>query len=328
MKIGILTALFHDQPIEKALDVIAEAGIQAVELGAGAYPGARHLNDVGGVQTLIEDAGARKKLTQMLESRNLTISALSVHGNPLHPNVDIARPHHVDFRKAVLLAEKLDVPVVNGFSGCPAGPSGGDDPNWVTCAWPDEFREILAYQWDEVGIPYWKEQNGFLKEHNVKFAIEAHPGFIVYNPETVIKLREAAGEQIGANFDPSHFWWQGIEPIAAVRYLGPKDAIFHVHAKDTRIDPGNSAINGNLDVKSYGDISERSWVFRAVGYGHGQEWWNDFVTNLRMVGYDYVLSIEHEDGMMSTREGLTKALQTLNIAVVKEQPGAMFWAKD
>jgi sugar phosphate isomerase/epimerase len=327
MKIGIFTALFHDQPIEQALDIIAEVGIQSVEFGGGAYPGDRHLNDLGGIPTLIADEGARKRLRQMTESRGLEISAISVHGNPLHPNKDIAKEHHEAFHNAVLLAEKLGIGVVNGFSGCPSGP-GGCNPNWVTCAWPDEFRDILNYQWNEVAIPYWKEQNAFLKAHNVKFAIEAHPGFIVYNPETIIKLREAAGENIGANFDPSHFWWQGIEPIEAVRYLGPQGALFHVHAKDTRIDPINSGINGNLDVKSYGDIGARSWVFRSVGYGHPQAWWNDFVTNLRMVGYDWVLSIEHEDGMMSNKEGLTKALQTLEIAVVKEKPGEMFWARE
>jgi len=327
MKIGIFTALFHDMPIEQALDIIAEAGIQSVEFGGGAYPGTRHLDDVGGIQKLIEDEGARKKLLSLTESRGLEISAISVHGNPIHPNKAIAKEHHDAFRNAVLLAEKLGIGVVNGFSGCPAGP-GDTNPNWITCPWPDEFRDILNYQWNEVGIPYWKEQNTFLKAHNIKFAIEAHPGFIVYNPETVLKLRDAAGENIGCNFDPSHFWWQGIDPIAAVRNLGPAGAIFHVHAKDTRIDPINSGINGNLDVKSYGEISARSWVFRSVGYGHDQAWWNDFVTNLRMVGYDWVLSIEHEDGMMSTKEGLTKALQTLEIAVVKDKPGAMFWAKD
>jgi sugar phosphate isomerase/epimerase len=327
MKIGVLTALFHDKPLEEALDIIAGAGVQAVEFGGGAYPTSKHLDDAGGVDKLTEDEGARRAFLKLVESRGLEISAISVHGNPLHPNKAIAQEHHEAFRKGVLLAEKLGVGVVNGFSGCPSGPAGGD-PNWVTCAWPDEFRDILDYQWDVVGIPYWKEQNAFLKAHNVKFAIEAHPGFIVYNPETVLKLREAAGEQIGCNFDPSHFWWQGIDPIAAVRVLGPAGAIFHVHAKDTRIDPANSAVNGNLDVKSYGDILKRSWVFRSVGYGHSQVWWNEFVTNLRMVGYDWILSIEHEDGMMSTMEGLTKALATLEVAVVKEKPGAMFWAKD
>jgi sugar phosphate isomerase/epimerase len=326
MKIGIFTALFHDRNIEESLDYIAQAGIKAVELGGGAYPGSRHLDDLGGVQKLIEDAGARKKLQDMLDSRHLELTAISVHGNMLHPNKTIAKEHHDAFTNAVLLAEKMGIKTVNGFSGCPSGP-GGQNPNWVTCPWPDEFRDILNYQWNEVAIPYWKEQNAFLAAHNVRFAIEAHPGFIVYNPETVLKLREAAGENIGCNFDPSHFWWQGIDPIAAARHLGAQGAIFHVHAKDTRIDPINSGINGNLDVKSYGDISGRSWVFRSVGYGHSQEWWNDFVTNLRMVGYDWVLSIEHEDGMMSTKEGLTKALQTLEIAVVKEKPGPMFWAK-
>ena len=327
MKIGIFTALFGDRPLEEALDYIAGAGIQAVELGGGAYPGSRHLDDFGGAETLINDEGKRKQLLHAIQSRGLELTAISVHGNPIHPNAEIAKDHYMAFHNAVLLAEKLGIGVVNGFSGCPSGP-GGKNPNWVTCPWPDEFRDILNYQWNEVAIPFWKEQNAFLKAHNVKFAIEAHPGFIVYNPETVIKLREAAGEQIGCNFDPSHFWWQGIDPLAAVRYLAQHGAIFHVHAKDTRIDTINSGINGNLDVKSYGDIAGRSWVFRSVGYGHGQEWWNDFVSTLRMVGYDWVLSIEHEDGMMSTKEGLQKALQTLEIAVVKEKPGAMFWAKE
>ena len=327
MKIGIFTALFHDRPIEEALDYIAGAGIQAVEFGGGAYPGARHLEDLGGAQALIEDEGKRKQLQQMLDSRGLELTAISVHGNPIHPNKEIAKEHHEAFRSAVLLAEKLGIGVVNGFSGCPSGP-GGQNPNWVTCPWPDEFRDILEYQWNEVTIPYWKEQDQFLKQHNVKFAIEAHPGFVVYNPETVIKLRQAAGDNIGCNFDPSHFWWQGIDPLAAARYLLKEGAVFHVHAKDTRIDATNSGINGNLDVKSYGAIAERSWVFRSVGYGHPQAWWNDFVTTLRMGGYDWVLSIEHEDGMMSNKEGLTKALQTLEIAVVKEKPGAMFWAKE
>jgi sugar phosphate isomerase/epimerase len=328
MKIGIFTALFHDRPIEEALDIIAGAGIEAVELGAGAYPGTRHLDDVGGVEKLINDEGARKKLLKLLSDRNLVLDSLSVHGNPLHPDRLIADDHHNAFQNAVLLAEKLGVGVVNGFSGCPGDNPRAKGPNWVTCPWPDEFREILDWQWKKRVIPYWKAQNRFLKAHNVKFAIEAHPGFVVYNPETLLKLRHVAGAQIGCNFDPSHFWWQGIDPIAAVRKLGEAGAIFHSHAKDTRIDPYNSGVNGNLDTKSYADILHRSWVFRSVGYGHDEAWWKDFVSNLRMVGYDGVLSIEHEDGLLSTKEGLLKAVQTLKASVVGEQPGEMFWAKD
>jgi len=328
MKIGIFTALFHDKPIEEALDVIAEAGIQAVELGAGAYPGTKHLDDAGGIEKLIKDEGARKKLLKMISDRGLTLDSFSVHGNPLHPDKAIAEDHHQAFENAVLLAEKLDIGVVNGFSGCPGDGPRAKNPNWVTCAWPDEYRDILDFQWKKVAIPYWKKQNKFLKAHNVKFAIEAHPGFIVYNPETLLKLRDAAGNQIGANFDPSHFWWQGIDPIAAVREVGKAGAIFHVHAKDTLVDPYNASINGTLDTKSYSDVLNRSWSFRAVGYGHDVLWWKNFISTLRLVGYDDVLSIEHEDSLMSTREGLYKAMETLKAAIITEQPGAMFWAKD
>lgn len=328
MKIGIFTALFQDKPLEEALDIIAEAGIEAVELGAGGYPGAHHLAGVGGVEKLINDDGARKRLRKMIEDRGLTLDSLSVHGNPLHPDKRIAQEHHEVFENAVRLAEKLDLSVVNGFSGCPGDGPRAKNPNWVTCAWPDEYRDILDYQWKKVAIPYWKRENKFLKAHNVKFAIEAHPGFLVYNPETILKLRDAAGDHIGANFDPSHFWWQGIDPIAAVRALGEAGAVFHVHAKDTKIDPYNAGVNGNLDTKSYGDVLHRSWVFRSVGYGHDVTWWKDFVSNLQMIGYDDVLSIEHEDSLMSQREGLKKAMETLKAAVVSEQPGAMFWARD
>ncbi len=333
MKIGIFTALFHDRPLEEALDTITEAGIQSVELGGGAYPGSRHLDDMGGITKLIEDNGARKKLVDAVQSRGLIISAVSVHGNPLHPNRAIQAEHSQAFESAVLLAEKLHgdgiMPqaTVNGFSGCPGDSPRAKNPNWVTCAWPDEYRDILDYQW-KVAARYWRAQNRYLKAHGVNFAIEAHPGFLVYNPETLLRLRKAAGDNIGCNFDPSHFWWQGIEPIAALREIGKAGALFHAHAKDTKIDLMNAAINGNLDTKSYGDVAQRSWVFRSVGYGHDVAWWKEMVSTLRVLGYDYVLSIEHEDGLMSTNEGLHKALETLKAANISEPPGEMFWAKD
>jgi sugar phosphate isomerase/epimerase len=316
MQIGLLTVILHHLHIEEALDYVIKLGITSVEFGAGNYPGNKHLEDLGGVETLINDENARQKLLKMLKDRGLIISAISAHGNPLHPNREIAESNHKVFRNAVLLAEKLGVGVVNGFSGCPAGSPTDTTPNWVTCAWPDEYRDILEYQWNKVAIPYWKEQNEFLKEHNVKFAIEMHPGFLVYNPETLLKLRAAAGDQIGCNFDPSHLWWQGIDPLVAIRHL--QGAIFHVHAKDTKIDSLNAQVNGNLDTKPLDSVLKRSWVFRTVGYGHSIEWWADFVTQLLMVGYNHVLSIEHEDSMMSTDEGIQKAFNVLNQVVIKE----------
>lgn len=329
MKIGIFTALFGDKPLEAALDIIQAEGIQAVEFGAGAYPGSSHLGGTHeAVEALISDKAKRDGLVREVEKRGLMISAISCHGNALHPNRSIAEDHHRAFVNSVKLASSLGVPCVNGFSGCPGDGPSAKAPNWVTCAWPDEFRDILEWQWREVAIPYWREQQKFLEAHNVNFAVEMHPGFICYANDNLLRLRRECGDRIGANFDPSHLWWQGIDPIAAVRELGREGALFHVHAKDNRVDPYTSSLNGNLDTKSYGDIARRSWVFRSVGYGHGIEWWKDFCSTLRTVGYDYVLSIEHEDGLMSPLEGLRKAVSVLKQAVIQEAAGPMFWAKD
>jgi sugar phosphate isomerase/epimerase len=327
MKIGLFIALFGEKSLEEALDTCVQEGIEAVEIGTGNYPGSPHLD----VDLLLTDGGARQRLLSSIEKRGLALSALSCHGNPLHPDDAVARQHHDTFAKTVELAAALGVPVVNGFSGCPGEGPGGRNPNWVTCAWPDEFREVLEWQWRERVIPYWTEQSALLAKHRVKFGVEMHPGFVCYSNDTLLRLRDGVGkhgEWIGANFDPSHLWWQGIDPISAVRQLGREGALFHCHAKDVRIDPGNSSLNGNLDAKSYGLIDQRSWVFRSVGYGHGMTWWKEFMSALRMAGYDYVLSIEHEDGLMSPLEGLRKAIQVLRMSVISEPAGEMFWAKD
>jgi sugar phosphate isomerase/epimerase len=181
----------------------------------------------------------------------------------------------------------------------------------------------LEWQWNEKVIPYWQEETRFCREHGVDMiSLEMHPGFVVYNPETLLRLREAAGPEIGANFDPSHLFWQGIDPLAAVRQLGP--AIFHVHAKDTIIDPFNTPINGVLDTKPYADEVNRSWIFRTVGYGHDVKFWKDLVSNLRLVGYDYVLSMEHEDSLMSLREGLEKGVGFLRELILAEPKDTAF----
>ena len=152
--------------------------------------------------------------------------------------------------------------------------------------------------------PYWKAHGKFAADHGVKVAIEMHPGFVVYNPETMLRLRAIAGPSVGANLDPSHLFWQGIDPIGAVRVLG--DAIHYVHAKDTQLYSANMDKTGVLDTKPYTQERDRSWMFRTVGYGHSAEWWSEFISTLRMYGYDNVLSIEHEDSLMSPDEGLTQ----------------------
>ena len=321
MKLGVLTVLFSDQPLEKVLDMVPEAGCQCVELGCGNYPGNAHCNP----DELLGDEDKIKQFKDLIASKGLEISALSCHGNPLHPNEEFANENIDAFKKTVQLAPKLGVDVVINFSGCPGGGPDDKTPNWVTCPWPPDFSDIVKWQWEEKVIPHWAEMAQYCKDNGVnKIGFEMHPGFVVYNPESLLKLRAAVGEIIGANFDPSHLWWQGMDPIKAVRAL--KGAIWHVHAKDCRVYPMNSEVNGVLDVKSYTDEINRSWIFRTVGYGHGADFWNDFVSTLRMCDFDGALSIEHEDSLMSPMEGLQKAVAFLKDIIIKESPGEAYWA--
>ncbi|MBE7066554.1 MAG: sugar phosphate isomerase/epimerase [Ruminococcaceae bacterium] len=321
MKLGVLTVVLQEMEFKKAMKYLADNGVQAVEIGAGGYPGKAHCDP----EILLNDPTALEDFKKTIEDNGLEISALSCHGNPVHPNKEIAAKFHNDFINTILLAEKLGVDRIVGFSGCPGDCPKSKNPNWVTCAWPSEYLDILDYQWNKVLIPYWKKTAKFAKAHGInKICFEMHPGFCVYNPETLLRLRNAVGDIIGANFDPSHLIWQGIDPVEAIRTLG--DAIYFVHGKDVRLDSSNVAKNGVLDTKNYGDIANRSWVFRTMGYGHDTIMWKDIVSMLKTVGYDDVISIEHEDALMSAQEGLLKAIAFLKDVLVFEQAGKMWWA--
>jgi sugar phosphate isomerase/epimerase len=319
MRVGVFTPLLSQLPLEEVLKKLKAKGIDTVELGTGNYPGGAHC-DVA----MLDDAAALETFRKKLGRSGFSISALSCHGNPLHPDAAHARHDQEVSRKTIELAEKLGVPVVVDFSGCPGDSPAAKYPNWVTCPWPPDYLEILKWQWDEVVAPYWTKHAAFAAAHGVKIAIEMHPGFVVYSPETMLRLRSVAGPAVGCNLDPSHLFWQGIDPIAAIRLLG--DCIFHVHAKDTQIYDRNLPLTGVLDTKPYTDERHRSWIFRTCGYGHGAEWWSEFISTLRMYGYDYVLSIEHEDSLLSPEEGLTKAADFLNRIVLREPPAAPWWA--
>ena len=320
MRIGVFTAVFQKLHFEEALDRAVAVGVSAVEVGAGGLPGTRHCP----VDDLLESASKRKAYMQAITSRGLLLSGLSCHDNPLHPNRELARKADEDFRKAVRLAQLLEVSVVNAFAGCPGGSPQDVTINWITCPWPPEFTQALDYQWNQVAIPYWKEAGQFAADHGVKVGFEMHPGMLVYNVETLLRLRDAVGPILGCNFDPSHLFWNGVDPVAAIRKLG--DAIFHVHGKDVYVDPFNVAVNGCNDNKPYGRILERAWTFRSIGYGHDIKTWKDIMSAFRMVGYDYVISIEHEDGLMSFDEGLAKGVALLKEVCTFEAPGEMFWA--
>jgi sugar phosphate isomerase/epimerase len=322
MKLGVFTVLLGDQSLEQTLEYLKCIGVEAVEIGCGGYPGTAHCNAV----EFIKNKGLIKEFKDTLDKYEMTLSALSVHGNPVHPQKEIAQKFHREYEAAVQLAGELGMDRVVTFSGCPGDSENSKYPNWVTCAWPDDFQEILKWQWNEVLIPYWQKTAEFTKKYGVdKIAFEMHPGFCLYNPDTVLRLRTAVGDIIGANFDPSHLFWQGIDPVAAIREL--KGAIYHFHAKDTRIDVYNTSRNGVLDSKHFGRENERSWIFRTVGYGHGEEVWRAICSELRLAGYNHVMSIEHEDSLMTSKEGLEKAVAFLKrVMLFEEKPTGMWWA--
>jgi len=329
MKLGVMSALFHGLSLREMLSRCEGAGLDVVELPVGGYPGKPFFDP----EKVLDQRRQRANLLEACADARLSISALAVHGNPVHPDRAIARAHHRDFVTAVKLAGVLGVDTVVTFSGCPGGSAKDSSPNWVTSAWPPDFQAILRYQWEEVLVPYWAEQVKLATEHGVRIAWEAHPGFSVYNPDTLIRLSErahaAAGHRghpvLGANLDPSHFFWQGIDPVAAARRLGEAGLLFYCHAKDTELLKDEGAINGYNDARPYTDLKRRAWIFRTVGYGHGDEFWKPFVSMLRRYGYDGTVSIEHEDALMSVEEGLSRAVDYLRGVILHDDPATPWW---
>ena len=321
MRIGVFSVLFAKLPFEQMLSKVAGFGLDCVEIGTGAYPGQSHCE----VEKLLGSKSAARDYLKRVRGAGLFISALSCPGNPIHPDRKIAREHHAAFERTVRLARQLEVPIINVLSGCPGDSPQAKCPNWITCAWPPEYPKYLEWQWREVVVPYWKKAAALANRHGIKkIAVEMHPGFVVYNPETALQLRERVGETIGVNLDPSHLFWLGVDIPTAIRAFG--SAIFHLHAKDTAIDARNVAQNGCLDAKPYAQMAQRAWTFRSVGWGHDVGCWRQITSALRMVGYDYVLSIEHEDALASVDEGLRHAVETLRSATLKEPAAEMWWA--
>jgi sugar phosphate isomerase/epimerase len=308
MKIGLLTDSLPDLSFEAMLDAAASLEIECLEFGCGNWSTAPHLE----LDNLVESASARANFLAAIADHGLTIAALNCSGNPLHPGAEGKRQHEVT-QKTFRLARLLDVDRIVMMSGLPGGP-GDANPNWITTAWPPECHTILDYQWNKEVIPYWRKLVSFAAEEGIRqICLELHGCQSVYNPSTLKRLREVVGPIVGANYDPSHPLWMGADPLAAVRALG--SAIYYVHAKDTRIEPIPAGIDGILDTRPANEVAQRSWNYVTLGYGHGEDWWRQFCAALRMVGYDDVLSIEHEDSLLPPYEGVQKAVHLLlNVA--------------
>jgi len=322
MKLGVFTVLFSEKSFEDMLKRVSDAGLDAVEIGTGGYPGNAHCP----LDDLLASSEKREAYKSLVESYGLMIGSFSCHGNPLSPDEAMARQSDETLRKTIRLASLLNIPVVNCFSGAAGDHDGAKYPNWPVTPWPEEYQDVKTWQWEQKLIPYWRELGAFAKEHNVKIALELHGGFLVHTPYTLLKLREETCDAIGANLDPSHLWWQGIEPVGAIKILGKAGALHHFHAKDTYIDQENVNMYGLTDMQPYGHVQTRAWTFRSVGCGHSQQEWNNIISTLRTYGYDYVVSIEHEDPLMSIDEGFDRAVSNLKPLIIKESAGEMWWA--
>ena len=315
MKIGLYTNGLPDLSFTAALDWAAGQGIAAVEIATGGFSNVPHCDP----DRLMSDERARQIFMEAIESRGLTLSALNCNGNPLDPHPERGKVHAAGLSQTIELAAKLGLDTVVTMSGCPGDPGGGPYPNWVNHPWQKEFLELHDWQWEEVVTPFWQNIGSLATENGVKIAIEMHPGQIVYNTRSLMRLREIAGPNLGANLDPSHLFYQGMDPLLVIRNLGA-DFVFHVHAKDTRIDPYEMALNGGMDMRSFERLNERAWGYRTLGFGHDERWWRDFVSALRTVGYDGALSIEHEDLLMSAREGIVKSVEFLRPIILTTMP--------
>jgi len=307
--IGVFDPVYESLSLDAMLDKVTGLGLEAMEIGTGGYPHNIHCP----LDDLIRDRAQAKAWLKKFEDRGIRVATLSCHGNPIHPDASIAKKDIDTFRKTVLLAEMLEVKVIVGFSGCPGGTPQDTQPNWITYRWPPEYASMQDWQWKEKVVPYWKEAAKYAREHGVRrLALEMHPNFVVYNPRTLVKLREAVGEEIGANNDLSHLFWQGCDPVEVIHFLGRQGAIYHAHMKDTVFFPENLNKYGVLNFAfTTSDLDSASETFRAVGYGHSASLWKSIIKAYMEVGYDGILSIENEDPILSGEVGVERAAYVL-----------------
>lgn len=319
MRLGVVSSALVQLELPEALNRVQAMGLSAVEIAcAGWQSNLRH----GDPAVLAHDAQARKRWQEEFSSRGLEISALAIHGQPLSPVREVAEAYRRQFRDACLLAQQIEVSRLTLLGGLPEGADGDTSPHWVINAFPFDQGDVLEWQWEQRVIPYWTEQGRIADEHGCRLCFEMHPMDVIYNPRSLRRLREAVGPVVGVNFDPSHLWWQGIDPLEALRELS--DCIYHVHAKDVQVNEHLVRVNGLFDATPFGRIAERAWSFRTVGYGHEELFWRQFISVLREIGYDDVLSIEHEDEYMDLLEGLEKGAQFL-APLILTKPKTKAW---
>ncbi|WP_111765821.1 sugar phosphate isomerase/epimerase family protein [Nakamurella deserti] len=315
MKIGLITDSVSHLPFTEVLDLAQRLGLSSVEVATGNWSTAPHAD----LAALVRSSAAREEFLGQIAARDVTLSALNANGNQLHP---VTGPEHDRVvRDTIRAAAAMDVPTVVLMSGLPGGGPDDRTSNWITTAWPPENITALTYQWEQVALPYWTELAAFARDHGVRLAVEACGSQLVHTVSSLQRLIDHAGSDVvGANLDPSHLMWMGADIPSVIRALGP--SIFHVHAKDVRINPWAAATDGLLDTVPITTPHRRAWNYVTLGLGHadGSSFWADFVYQLRAVGYEGTLNIEHEDALVSAAEGVTRAATLLKDVLLVDAP--------
>jgi sugar phosphate isomerase/epimerase len=314
MHLGLITDSVGSLPLTEVLKLARRLHVVAVEIPTGNWSEAPHVD----LELLHGSPAARDELAGQVATHDLRISAFNANGNQLHPT-DGPRQDKV-LRDTIDVASAMGVPTVVCMSGLP-GARGDLTPNWVTSSWPPENLAVLDYQWNEVAIPYWRELADFARDRGVRLAIEACFSQLVHNVSGLQRLVEAAGaDVVGANLDPSHLMGMGADIPSVIRALGA--SIYHVHAKDLRVNGPVASRDGLLDVAPMAEAGSRAWNYVTMGLGQprGETFWADFCYELRSVGYDGVLSIEHEDVLLNSVEGVTRATELLRRVMPSAAP--------
>lgn len=276
MKLGFMTACLPEMTLEELVKWAGEHGFGMLEVACWPkvfekrrYAGTQHID----VEALTPDEAAR--IRELFQSHGLSISSLGYYPNNLDPNLENRRFYHEHLKKVIRAAQMLEVPVVGTFVG--------RDPKTNVEEALAEFRKVFP------------ELVQFAADHGVKLAIENCPMLysldrwpggtnLATTPSIWRQMFESIpSEHLGLNLDPSHLIWQQIDYVKVVHDF--REKIFHVHAKDTRI---------LWDKLNEVGIFGFGWYVDKVA-GTGDIDWNAFITALYEVGYDYVVSIEHED---------------------------------
>ena len=319
MKLGAITTVLIHLSLEEMAQRMHALGLECIEIGVGGFFPKTHCNP----GELLQDPGGLSKFQDTLARNELEISAFCIHGDCLHPDKTISDEYHQDFVEACQLAEKIGVRRITLLSGLPEGQEGDRTPNFLSYFYPSYYLEMQQWQWEKRCIPYWKEHGKIAADHGVDLCFEMHTGNLVYKVEELLRLRDAVGPVVCCNMDPSHLFWQGMDVLDIILTLGP--LIKHTHAKDSGLVEKNVRLNGVVDGKDMQRLTERTWLFRTVGYGHSEKFWRDYVSALRQIGYDDTLSIEHEDPLIDPQEGFELAVRFLQNILIKKPPSKLWY---